>query len=359
MVQIKPEELLELVAHGVSGSTANFAMLCRRMTSRIKRSDPDLASSLASILATSVHRASVNPVPVDSDSRRKLLQEIFPAAVDVEPVFPPEIKQRLERFVLERNKSTQLLEAGLSPAKSLLFSGPPGVGKTLTAHYLAARLNMPLLTLDLSSVMSSLLGKTGNNIKSVIEYAKGFPCVLLLDEFDAIAKKRDDDRDVGELKRLVNVLLQAIDEWPSTSILIAATNHASMLDPAVWRRFEVVINYDNPRAEQIGRFLIENNIPSQLAATLSEMLVGNSYASLRRIINHSKKEAVLEGEDFVSALIKTIIHEVTEIADAENMKTLTIIHHHLNGLSDRKIASVLGISHPTVGRTLKKVMEKI
>lgn len=90
---------------------------------------------------------------------------------------------------------------------------------------------MPLLTLDLASVMSSYLGKTGNNIKAVLNYASSFPCVLLLDEFDAIAKKEMMRRMWEKPKRLVTVLLQAIDEWPNTSILIAATNHSELLDP--------------------------------------------------------------------------------------------------------------------------------
>ena len=94
--------------------------------------------------------------------------------------------------------------------------------------------------------MSSFLGRTGNNVRNVLDFAKGVSCVFLLDEFDAIAKRRDDAVEVGELKRLVTVLLQEIDQWPASGLLIAATNHYNLLDPAVWRRFELVVGFPMP-----------------------------------------------------------------------------------------------------------------
>ena len=136
--------------------------------------------------------------------------------------------------------------------------GPPGVGKTLTARWLAAQLKVPLYVLDLTAVMSSLLGKSGN-LRAAIDFAKREPCVLLLDEIDAIAKRRSDDSDVGELKRLVTVILQEVDEWPASSVLLAATNHPELIDPALWRRFDLVVQFKTPDEqavkEAIKRFL--------------------------------------------------------------------------------------------------------
>lgn len=120
------------------------------------------------------------------------------------------------------------------------------MGKTLTARWLAAKLEVLLYVLDLTAVMSSLLGRSGNNLRTALDFAKRSPCVLLLDEIDAIAKRRSDDTDIGELKRLVTVILQEVDEWPATGLLLAATNHPELIDPALWRRFDLVVEFKMP-----------------------------------------------------------------------------------------------------------------
>ena len=159
----------------------------------------------------------------------------------------------MDQLVAEHSRVGDLLRAGLSPTRTALFIGPPGVGKTLGDGWLARELHRPLLTLDLSAVMSSFLGRTGANLRHVSDYAKGVPCIMLLDEIVAIAKRRDDSQEVGELKRLVTVLLQEIDDWPSGGLLIAATNHSDLLDPAVWRRFETQIAFQFRRVKQFGK----------------------------------------------------------------------------------------------------------
>ena len=152
--------------------------------------------------------------------------------------------------IKEHQRAKDILQAGLTISNKLIFCGPPGVGKTLAAKWLANRLNLPLYTLNLAAVMSSYLGKTGNNVQRVFQFVSQHPCILLLDEFDAIAKKRGDDTDVGELKRLVTVLLQEFDRFSQSSKLIAATNHPTLLDPAVWRRFDVSIEFPMPDEPQ-------------------------------------------------------------------------------------------------------------
>ncbi|HHZ8700656.1 TPA: AAA family ATPase [Klebsiella quasipneumoniae] len=326
------------------------------MINNIRKNDETLASKLASLVAegTVLRGASSNaPMPVDGDSRRNLLQETSVNAIVEEPVWNSDISKKLESIVNERENAVSLFKAGLEPVKTVLLSGPPGVGKTMSAHWLAAKLNLPLLTLDLSSVMSSLLGKTGNNIKSVMDYAKEKPCVLLLDEFDAVAKRRDDDRDVGELKRLVTVLLQTIDEWPATSLLVAATNHPDILDPAVWRRFEHILKFNMPSVELIDRYLVNHDIEPELSKKLAPLLDGMSFAIINRILNFSKKNEVLRNVPFESSLIEAVVTERVSLDDFSD-NDLNIIKYHFDGISNRKIAELVGVSHPTIANKLQK-----
>ena len=322
MVNVREDELFKLIEQGIKGNANAFTLLCRKMINNIRKNDEALASKLASLVAegTVLRGASSKaPMPVDGDSRRNLLQETSVNAIVEEPVWNTDISKKLESIVNERENAVSLFKAGLEPVKTVLLSGPPGVGKTMSAHWLAAKLNLPLLTLDLSSVMSSLLGKTGNNIKSVMDYAKEKPCVLLLDEFDAVAKRRDDDRDVGELKRLVTVLLQTIDEWPATSLLVAATNHPDILDPAVWRRFEHILKFNMPSVELIDRYLVNHNIEPELSKKLAPLLDGMSFAIINRILNFSKKNEVLRNIPFESSLIEAVITERVSLDEFSDM----------------------------------------
>ncbi len=354
VVNIDKAELLKLVEQGAKGNANGFSLLCRRLVSKLKKTDEELAGNIAHILAGSdVVRGGIKmPPPIDGDSRRNLLQEISPVFLEEEPIWSPRVGQSLQQVIVERSHTEQLLQAGLHPIRSVLLSGPPGVGKTMSAHWLAWQLNLPLLILDLATVMSSFLGKTGSNVRSVIDYARSFPCVLLLDEFDSVAKRRDDERDVGELRRLVTVLLQAIDEWPSTSLLVAATNHPDSLDPAVWRRFDLVLDLDNPPSELVARYLLKEGVRDLLAERLAPLLAGLSFAGLQKITRAAKKEAILTGVVFEAALMSQVSNFI-EDTHPEGRRDVLVLMYHMQGYSNRKIAGLVGATHPTISKILK------
>lgn len=359
------EELLALFRDALTAGGAPLEMRIRRFASFIRGTDPALCDAMAPLLVSTraLRQSEIsNSSPVDSDSRLNLLREQYPVCLERQPVFLPEIQTALSRLIQERRNTDKLTAAGLVPLRSLLVSGPPGVGKTLSASWIAQELDLPLLTLDLASVISSYLGKTGNNVRTVLNYAQQFPCVLLLDEFDAIAKRRDDDRDVGELKRLVTVLLQTIDEWSPVSVLIAATNHGELLDPAIWRRFDMTIQMGLPGHKEREAFLCDNGIDPVLSQWVAGETEGQSLAALGRVINTAKKAEVLFG----ISPAESFLHWMEENSpsspkDAKKEKkeqirqrNLKIRLHFQAGKTSREIADIVNISHTTVLRALKE-----
>src|SRR5579859_4696802 len=230
--EISPVDLVHMARLALTGSHKDIQMFVRQLINRYRLGAPELSEQLGALLKKSavtrespLRRAEVETMPVDLDSRLQLARTEDPVQLDAVPVWQGTVQVQLTQIIEERRREADLLAAGLHPTKSALFTGAPGVGKTLAARWIARELDRPLVVLDLAAVMSSFLGRTGNNVRNIIDYAKSTPCVFLIDEFDAIAKRRDDQIEVGELKRLVTVLLQSIDEWPPSGLLIAATNH--------------------------------------------------------------------------------------------------------------------------------------
>ncbi|WP_309500051.1 AAA family ATPase [Sulfurovum sp.] len=358
MTEIIPEDLfISLLHDGLIGNRKSFEMRVRRLVSKINKSDPKFAKKINLILADSSLRSMDQsvPSPVDSDTRQQLLNILESVTLKDEPVWSEKIAIEINRVCIERERSDSLLREGLLPTRSILMEGPPGVGKTLMAHYLAEKMNLPLLTLDLATVMSSYLGKTGSNIRAVLNYAKSFPCILFFDEFDSIAKKRDDESDVGELKRLVTVLLQAIDEWPTTSLLIAATNHGELLDRAVWRRFDKVITFELPTEEQIIKFFSINGLNDSLSNWLGSKIESLSFSAIEKRLNHAKKNAILENKLLVETVCMQFELDFKEyLALNKQEKHQWIKYLSEQGKSQMDIASIIGVSRSTVVRALEK-----
>lgn len=341
-----------IINDGVQQDTKSLVTRSRQLASKLRKDHPNLAEKIGAIVSASPLRTAespIRPIPVDADSRQKLLREEYPVVLEREPVWPDSVGEQLQAVLLEQSQAALLEEAGLTPIRSLLMTGPPGCGKTTTAAWVAQQLDLPLLTLDLATVMSSYLGKTGSNIRAVLNHAQESPCVLLLDEFDAIAKRRDDDGDVGELKRLVTVLLQAIDDWPSGSLLIAATNHGELLDPAVWRRFDSVINFPSPTRKQVSVFL-RSALDPIVSDWLSQKISPDSIAQLKGAITAVQKKMLLEKRGLYDVLAEQFNLDVAPSAMETIAKQTAVLNMTKEGFSQRKISELTGLSRPMVKR---------
>jgi SpoVK/Ycf46/Vps4 family AAA+-type ATPase len=353
-------DFVHLARLALTGRPQDVQLLVHRAAKRYRPDLPDMADSLAALLreaptrGSPLRRHSEVPLPVDSDSRLHLLRVENHIKLDHEIVLAPAAEANLRQVVIERSQPDALIKAGLHPTRTILFTGPPGVGKTMAARWIARELNRPLLTLDLAAVMSSFLGRTGSNLRHVLDYAKSIDCVLLLDEFDALAKRRDDRGEVGELKRLVTVLLQEVDDWPASGLLVAATNHAELLDPAVWRRFEMVIEFALPQPAQTERLVMTLLKPhfaeaDRWAKILAMGLKGRSHNDIERELTSARRSAVTSRVALHEQL-KTIIRADRDLARAERIELARLLEH--SGItSQREAHRITGVSRDTIRKS--------
>ena len=170
-------------------------------------------------------------------------------------VLGAEARGSLDRLIEEQKRADELRRHKLPVRAKLLLCGPPGCGKTLTAEVIARELDLPLLTARTDMLISSLLGQTASNLRRLFDYASRQPSILFLDEFDALARSRTDFGEHNELRRVVNSLLGMIDRYKSRGVLVAATNLETSLDEAIWRRFDDVVSFTLPAAEDIAAHL--------------------------------------------------------------------------------------------------------
>lgn len=304
--------LRQLVKAGTAGDTGAFRQASEAIIREERQKQHHLlANDLEQILYGGGHRPMSTAtrglserIPVDQERGLPLLTFREPTRGLEEVVLADENHEIIENILEQHHRADVLRSHGLHPADKLLFCGPPGCGKTLTAEVIATELSLPLALIRLDSVVSSYLGETAANLRKVFDFIDSVPMVALFDEFDALGKERADASEHGELKRVVNAVLQMLDAYHGKSLIIAATNHEGMLDTAIWRRFEEVLVFELPTRDQVPKLLkiklrgvrrdFELDDP-QVLSCFSEM----SHADVERVLRHAIKDMILKGQEFL------------------------------------------------------------
>lgn len=209
----------------------------------------------------------------------------------------------LEEVIKEVRAQSVLHSHGLRPRTRMLFFGPPGCGKSMTAAAMANELGWQLARVDLATVVSSFLGETARNLATIFDYCRQGTWVLLFDEIDAVAKEREDRTEHGELKRVVATFLQELDAFLAPSVVIAATNHPLLLDSAVWRRFDEVVFFDLPRQPEIRR-LIELKLRGMRhdlnVTVVARQMRGYAHSDVEMTCYGAIRRAILDNRDTVT-----------------------------------------------------------
>jgi len=233
-----------------------------------------------------------------------LLTVSYPKSRLADMVLNNDLERQIQRVVREQRHATRILAHGLSPRRKLLLVGAPGTGKTLTASVLAGELGIPLFQVRLDGLITKFMGETAAKLRQIFEATAQTRGIYFFDEFDAIGSQRGLNNDVGEIRRVLNSFLQMIEQDQSHSLIIAATNHAEILDPALFRRFDDVLLYDLPTEEQIAALLRRRLLCLSAKGVswkrLAESSAGLSYAEVTRASDEVLKEALIHDREIVT-----------------------------------------------------------
>lgn len=275
---------MQVAARAARGGQSRFAQELRELIDEARSSAP---SSRSRVVAVAQPRGEL----------AGLLAASYPATRMADMVLETPVKKSLDRVILEQRQQDNLREHGFAPLRRLLLVGPPGTGKTMTASALAGELGLPLLLIRLDGLITKYMGETAAKLRLVFEAMQETRGVYLFDEVDALGGARAQSNDVGEIRRVLNSFLQFLEQDQSNSMLVAATNHPQLLDRALFRRFDSVIEYPLP-SPQVVRAIIKNRLATVRLGRISWSTVvqaaeGLSHAEITLAAERAAKDTIL------------------------------------------------------------------
>jgi SpoVK/Ycf46/Vps4 family AAA+-type ATPase len=313
----RSDQLKALLKSHIDGDDQRFFSVAMQLAAHeAKLGHGKLAEELRALIDDAKHRqgtGQLTPISRPRGELANLLTVSYPKTRLGDMVLDDVLAQQIQRVIREQRYAERITGHGLSPRRKLLLVGAPGTGKTLTASVLAGELGVPLFQVRLDGLITKYMGETAAKLRQIFDATGQTRGIYFFDEFDAIGSQRGLANDVGEIRRVLNSFLQMIEQDQSHSLIIAATNHAEILDHALFRRFDDVLHYELPAEEQIAtllqmrlsRFSAKNVSWKRLAKSA----VGLSYAEVTR----AAEEALKEG----------LIHDREHVAERDIRETLT------------------------------------
>lgn len=349
-------EILRIIEGGLARDPKKVYSYSKLLAKKMNSDGEDrmskmILNALNHKMATTVTMDELLSVPIDQESRMNIADIALPSKDIVPIVLPKMIETQISDFISTVKYQGELVKKGVNISNTLLLYGDPGCGKTMVAQYISEQTGLPLVVARFDAIVSSLLGSTAKNIRRIFDFADKRPCILFLDEFDAIAKARDDQHELGELKRVINSLLQNIDTFSSQNILIAATNHPKLLDKAIWRRFNTVLEMGAPEKAEIVKLIkifvggFSSNFieDDKKLEKLADLFSSKSPSEIKTIINNSKSKVVINHRDQLQ--YEDVLIELYNFDHRRNVTVDKFIHYlYDNGVSQAEIAERTKIS---------------
>lgn len=307
------EQIKALLRSHIDGDNSQFYSIAMQMAAHeAKLGHGKLAKELRALIdsaKTSNRKNIVQAIPLTKPRGELtgLLKVEYPKIRIDDMVLASNISTRLQRLIREHTQIKKIRSHGLSPRKKLLLIGPPGTGKTLTASVLAGELGLPLFTVHLDSLITKYMGETAAKLRLIFDAIMQTRGVYLFDEFDSIGSQRGLANDVGEIRRVLNSFLQMIEQDDSDSLLIAATNHGDILDHALFRRFDDILEYKVPAQQEIIDTFKSKLTSFKLSrinwTRLAEEANGLSYGDISRVCEDSIKEMLIHNKKQITQSI--------------------------------------------------------
>jgi len=349
-------EIIKIIEGGLKRDRSKVIKFARLLSKNLVDTEFKTLSNRINKLLNGTHGESfvtangLSPIPVDTESRLDVVEVTYPSDDRDHLIFNPTKHKQIQNFIDGIKQKEKILKYGVDVQNSLLLYGPPGCGKTSAAIYIANKLKLPIVTARLDSMVSSLLGSTAKNIKKVFSFANDKPCILFLDEFDAIAKARDDSHELGELKRVVNSLLQNIDTFIGNNTLITATNHHELLDSAVWRRFSETIYLGSPSVDERAELIIlylkkyPNDFihDTKKIVSLAELLKDLSPSDIKNLCSTAVKNNLVSGKELL--IYPEFLYEIFCLQEEKDLSEgNTVRYLSVNGVTQMAIHEVLDV----------------